>query len=209
MMGKTHLIAGMAASLAACLFSAQPASPGATLAALAGGAAGGVLADIDTLKRDRRLDALTAQAMAFAICALVFAADRHFGLGIWASVMERHRLQPAVPVVPAMGFVLLWIAGFLSDHRGFTHSAAAMAAFSGCVALIHPGVGFAFAAGYASHLLLDLLNRKGLRLFFPLPGRVSLGLCHADRTANAVLLYAGLAALIVLLVWHAGRCALF
>lgn len=69
-------------------------------------------------------------------------------------------------------------------HRGPTHSVAALAAFAAALpwlarlaAVPLPLWAWAAAvAGYASHLLADLLTREGLRLFWPLSGvRVSAG----------------------------------
>ncbi|NOZ25244.1 MAG: metal-dependent hydrolase [Nitrospirae bacterium] len=70
----------------------------------------------------------------------------------------------------------LWGADvFLRYHRGFTHGIASLVLFSLLAGLLMHAVfkrGFAYfalisSAGYASHILLDLLNRYPVRVFSP------------------------------------------
>lgn len=73
-----------------------------------------------------------------------------------------------------------WIAaGF--GHRGVTHSAAAVAAWT--FLLLHGGaprwVVGPLAVGYLSHLAADVLTPGGLRLAWPLRGTWALPLCKA------------------------------
>jgi inner membrane protein len=59
---------------------------------------------------------------------------------------------------------------YISSHRGFTHSLLAIVIFS------LPIVGYrhifmAFTISYATHLLCDLTNVKGLQLLWPMTAR--------------------------------------
>ena len=56
MLSRTHLTVGTAASLAASFFILQPESLSDVLIAFAGGAVGGVFADVDTVSHDRKHD---------------------------------------------------------------------------------------------------------------------------------------------------------
>ena len=58
-----------------------------------------------------------------------------------------------------------------------------------------------FAIAYASHLLLDLTNRRGMRLFFPSRKLVSMKLFASNGWMDRILLTAGVIAL-VLVVAH-------
>ena len=70
MMSKTHLAMGMAVALAVV----QPKQANECIAALIGGAAGGVLADIDTLDNDYKSDALVGQLLATGITVFLLTS---------------------------------------------------------------------------------------------------------------------------------------
>ena len=78
MMSKTHLAIGMATALALSNVN----TPSDCIAALAGGAISGVLADVDVLKNDYKKDALIGELLAFGITAIVFGIDYILNLGI-------------------------------------------------------------------------------------------------------------------------------
>jgi len=66
------------------------------------------------------------------------------------------------------------IVGFLFEHRGFFHSLLATIFF---VLIIHVlfrdlTITLGFGIGYLSHILLDMLNFKAVKLLFPLPIKV-------------------------------------
>lgn len=193
MMGKTHLAVGVTAALAA----ARPGTATECLAAVLGGAVGGVLCDIDTLRSEGSNDSIGVQLCALAIAACVLGLDWWQRAGLCAGVMalERERL-----ICGAVGFTLLWLAGLFSSHRGFTHSLTAGLLFAKAVDLLCPAAALPFAAAYASHLAIDLLNKKGMRLLFPLKGRVCLGWCYSDRAVNTLLFQFGILGTAFLLV---------
>lgn len=92
------------------------------------------------------------------------------------------------------GIALLAALTFLgarTEHRSFTHSFAGMAAFCASAWLAFPAMAPYFAAGYASHLALDLPNRKGMRLLWPAKAEFCLGLCRADGAVNAAVAVSG------------------
>ena len=193
MQGKTHLAVGVAAAAAVL----QPSTASGCLAALLCGAVGGVLCDVDTLRKEGKNDSIMVQLSAAAIAACVLAADYFMKLGLCASVLslDRQRLFFALSV-----FAALWIVGFFSNHRGFTHSIAACALFTQAVWVLCPAISIPFAAAYASHIVLDLLNRKGVRLLFPMKGGVRFGLFYSDRTANDLFFWLGIFAGTFLLI---------
>lgn len=55
-------------------------------------------------------------------------------------------------------------------HRGWTHSLMGLILFSApLLSVFNTEIALAFAAGYISHLLLDMLNPAGVRIFWPIP----------------------------------------
>lgn len=187
MMGKTHLTVGIATALAVT----QPATVPGCLAAVMCGAVGGVICDIDTLRNDGNNDSIAVQLTAAAIAAGVLAVDWWLNMGLCARVLslDKNRL-----IFGALALFILWIIGFFSNHRGFTHSIAAGALFSQAVWMLCPPLSIPFAAAYTSHILLDLLNKKSVRLLFPMKGGVHFGLFYSDRTVNDLLFAFGIIA---------------
>ncbi len=195
MMGKTHLTMGMAASLATSFFVLQPRNLSDTLIALAGGAVGGVLADVDTVDNDYHCDALIGQLLGALALGAVLAYDYFYKLGVYDYVMNSNKI---LSIIAGIVFFVLYIIGFRSEHRTFTHSMMAMALFSGCFTIVYPRLGFAVFVGYASHLVLDLLNKKDVPLLFPLKKGICFRLCYAGKTANKVFMFVGLVTTLVL-----------
>ncbi len=200
MMGKTHLAAGLAVSLAI----AQPDTPAQCLAAVMAGALGGVLADSDTIDDDNRPDALAGQFVAAGSIAAGSLIDYVFRFGICQSVAA----NPSQVAAGLVLFVTLYAIGFLSKHRSFTHSLLALALYSGAIALIYPPATLCFAGAYLSHLLLDLTNKKKVPLLYPLHPGFCLGWFYAGKTANTVIMASSFTLAVVLLAASVIRIAL-
>lgn len=196
MMSKAHLSMGMATSLAVI----QPKNLSECMFVLVGGAIGGVLADIDILDNDYKSDALIGQLLAVGIAVVVCGIDYFFKMGVCNYVLHKNWF---ITIIGGIGFCILWIKGFVSDHRGFTHSVVAMLLFSLCLSAIYPLVGVTCLAGYSSHLMLDLLNKRKIRLFYPISGGICLKLCYANKTANKIFVYVGFILTVILLVIRA------
>lgn len=181
MMSKTHLCIGALSALVLA-----PNTPVGCAAAVAAGAFGGVAPDVDILSLDQKNDVLVSQLTGLiAVACLLYASTLfHFGIGLNP---DEEQLW-----MGAVGFMALYIFGAWTSHRSFTHSILALFLFMVCVQMISPMLAVYFAMGYLSHLLLDLLNRKGMRLFYPLRSRVCFHLCYAKGFANSAFLYAGM-----------------
>jgi len=194
MMGKTHMAAGVASSL----IIMQPKSYEECILALIGGAVGGVLADVDILDNDSS-DSLRVQLSAMGLTFILLIVDSFFHLGICDSIFAGgYRL----PTIGFAIFALLWLIGVFSAHRSFTHSVLALGGYSGAVYLIYPALMPAFAVGYASHLALDLLNKRSLPLLYPFKGGFCLKLCYADGPANKLLFTLGSAVSLIALIYY-------
>ncbi len=59
------------------------------------------------------------------------------------------------------------IVALVAEHRGFFHTFAASAIFSFAAYIFSPGYAALFFIGYSSHILLDMLNYKGVSAFEP------------------------------------------
>lgn len=192
MMSRTHVSMGIATAL----FAMHPTTPKECFIGIVGGAIGGIVCDIDTVKKDYQNDAHTGQYLAFGIACFVLLLDYFLKTGICSSVISDFS---SVTVVGILLFLVLYIKGYFSSHRTFTHSIMALLLMTISIALIHPQIATAFFFGFISHLLLDLLNKKGIRILYPLKKEVCLNLCYASKTTNSILLIVGITGSVFLL----------
>ena len=193
MMSKTHVFMGIASSL----LISQPVDNRTLLLSVAGGALGGIVADIDTLKNDYKCDALIGQIIALGIVAICFMLDWYFKLGSCISFVEGSRF---IHIVGVLIYLILVFIGLWSSHRTFTHSILAMSMFGAATYLIVPLMSVPYMIGFGSHLVLDILNKKPVKLLFPFGKGICLSLCYAGKTANTVFMYIGLVASIILII---------
>lgn len=192
MMGKTHFAVGLAVSLAVV----QPDTFQECLTAVIGGTLGGVLADNDILDNDHRLDAFSVQFFAAAAAVIALVIDYFCRFGICQSIMANQ----SEAVTGGIVFAVLWLLGVFSKHRTFTHSLTALFLYTFALGMIYPPVRFCFAAAYASHLLLDLTNKKKLPLLYPLNFGICFKLFYADGLANKLIMTIGFAVSGILLM---------
>ncbi len=194
MLSKTHLAIGIATSLTVL----QPSTPKEIAVAVIGGAMGGSIPDIDIIKNKTNLDSIVTQSTAALIVLAAVLCDYYFNYGI-VRYLGSH---PESLFTGIALYVLFCVIGFYAPHRGFTHSFLGMALFTSSVRIIYPELTGAFLLGYASHLVLDLLNRKPMKLFYPIRKGVCLRLCYSNRLANRVLFIIGTSLSIVMLMYQ-------
>lgn len=193
MMSKTHIAVGVATSL----FVTQPTTVTDCLISILGGTIGGIISDVDVQSNDYCKDAWYGRLLAILITALTLLVDWLIGGNIIKSIVD-----PRNRILVIFGTILLLIClivGMAQNHRSFTHSFLALIIMSVAVYLIYPTLTKSFIVGFISHLLLDLMNKKKVQLFFPIGNGFCLGMCYADKTANFVFLLSGTVASIVLL----------
>lgn len=200
MMSKTHLMIGMAAALAG-MKNDNITGISDCLIALAGGALGGAIPDIDILDNHKKHDAPLGESVAFGFLFVAAVIDILTHGGMCSNILNNKTLAAA----GLAGLIVLCIKGYHSGHRGFTHSLLSLILFSFSVGLIYKPLGFAFALGYISHLALDTLNKKEIKLFYPCKSGICFKLCGADGSVNRVLLILGFistAALLIGKMWY-------
>ena len=193
MMSKTHLAVGLATSLAVI----RPTTPNECTVAILAGAIGGVLADNDILDNDYHFDALIGQLLALGSSVVVLLLDLFLHFGVCQAIASK----PILSILGGVCFIVLYIVGFCSDHRTFTHSFLALLLYSLAAALIYFPVAIPLAAAYLSHLLLDILNKRKIPILYPLDFGICLKLCYANKEANKVIMYIGFAISGILLLW--------
>lgn len=185
MMGFTHI----AVSVAATFMVFQPKTEAAVIAAVAGAATGGIISDIDIPAPKTRGDILRGRYVAFAIATVALFIDWLTDAGLVNIILQPERRRHVV--IGAALFAGFIIFGSFQPHRAFTHSILAMTLSSAAVYLLCPPIAYSFMLGFASHLMLDVLNKKPLKLLYPVEKGFCLRLCYADKFANKLLLALG------------------
>lgn len=200
MMSKTHIAVGAASALAV----AQTGSVESCVAAVLGGSLGGIIADCDIHPSRAHKDALMGRLIVVGVAAVALLADWYADAGLCDYLVANLGVPLLAGVV---AFAALTFVGGHTDHRSFTHSLVAMACFCAAVYLACAPLLPYFAVGYASHLVLDVTNKQGIRLLWPSRKNVSLGLCRAKGAANTALMFAGFAVAVLLLAYRLGLIA--
>lgn len=185
MLGHTHLAMGIATGLALV----PPKSMPELLVGIGAGALGGLICDIDvgTSKSHKRADMIT---MASAIIvAAVLLADWIFHVGIQDKLMSNETFAQAF--VPVICFIAICAWGKDTHHRTFMHSLLALVLLTACVGFAVPSAAPYFGLGFLSHVALDTLNKKKVRIFFPSKYGICFKLCSSNGVVNKVLFYVG------------------
>lgn len=168
MLGRTHFFIGISAALAVMQPSSMP-----TLVAGAGAAAiGGMISDIDSGTSQAHREADKIMTAAIAVTAIVILADYKFHVGIYERLMRNSSI--ARLLTGAMAFIIICTYGSSQPHRSFMHSFLSLFMLTACIDVIYPDAAPYFAVAYASHLALDLLNYRRLRLIWPMKRGFSL-----------------------------------
>ena len=191
--GKTHFVVGVSLALAIM----PPSDLKGLIAGCVAAGIGSVVSDVDCVTSNAGQEAVKASAACVIMAICAYFADSYFKTGIFESLVDRGSQNATLMAV--LAFVLLCAFGMLTSHRSFLHSIAGGMLLTLCTYFILPDAWKYFAAGCASHLALDLLNRKGIRLFFPLHKTYCLGWFKANGLVNRILLAAGTIAMILLI----------
>lgn len=178
MTGKTHVAIGLALGLT--LSFKQPFEN--QLAIVAASTIGALIPDLDHPKGELNQKLLLYNNNFFKTL---------FYLGLGLIFLYLYSQKNNILFI-FIGFFSISL-GF-AKHRGFTHSLIGLASFIGIVALSSYSYGLSiiykgFVLGYISHLILDLLTPKGIRLFFPLKINTSLPLTVKNNSFAEKLIF--------------------
>lgn len=191
MLGRTHKKIAVALSFAIL----QPTTVPACLGTMAAGSIGGTVCDVDILlrkhpakdeepNRDDRYDTWADIGSNILLTFLFVLVDLFIGNGAvdWFLCHIGFRTIAASAV-----FALIVVCGMMATHRSFMHSILVGISLSGCLYFICLPLTPAFTIGFTTHILLDLLNKTGICLFWPIKRRFNFNVCASNKTANAIL----------------------
>ena len=188
MLGKTHVAVGVAVTaITAKTLNLNPMDPMIIFPGIIGALAADI--DIDGSTITERINELIKTIIIFAV--LYVFLNKYFPQTNFSKLLSfKIDNRTFVP-----GIILLFIFSIFSritGHRGFSHSLLGVIAFTFSVYLIYKPFTIWFIAGYISHIIIDLLNYKGIPLFFPLKHNFQIGLCKAGGIVDKVIALVGI-----------------
>lgn len=184
MMAKAHITIGMAAALTI----AQPESIPEALPVIVGASLGCLICDLDCENKTEKNDSSRWRAVMAAAAVAALIEDHLLDAGMWKALEGNGNYLWCAGLV---GFVLICTFASVSSHRGFSHSILALVLETAFLWLIFPVAALPFAAAFISHQLLDIMNKRPVRLFYPAEKGFCLGWFYADRLANKLFAAAG------------------
>ena len=194
MKGETHALMGAAVAVTV----ANPTTFSGLIFTAVTGALGGLYCDIDSKKSlgKRFFDKLISCSI-FAIFCTVFAVA-NFMPDLYNKLEADQSLM--IRMMCLIGLAAFTIVGMKSPHRMVTHSVEFTGAIAGMLYFINPDIAYCFWLGMISHIMLDLLNRKKVRLSIIFNIDICLGICYSDGFVSKVLSLFGA----VVIVCHQG-----
>ncbi len=192
MMSKTHLTVG-----AACCLAAAPATSEGLLYAVLGGSIGSMICDIDRSGEGTVQDSKVSWLITVIISIAAYMRRAFFS---GAGLTFRGLISDPVRLVCFALLILLYLFAISGSHRGFSHSLLMFVLSFALVFMISRQTSLFYAIGFLSHMILDLMNKRPVKIFYPYYRGFCLDWCYCDGTVNRVLLLAGSAAVIWLLV---------
>lgn len=199
MTGKTHAAVGLGTVLAVT----QPSTVSGMIFAVGTGILGALISDIDVGTSKSHKDADKITLIAVLLVAAEIALNYFYGFSVWEQIRNDQSLAPVVMGIVI--FVAVCAFGKNQPHRSFMHSIMAMAILGAAVSMISVQLVVYFVVGFASHLVLDCLNKKRVRVLYPLPGGIALDFCKAGGFVDSMLFKLGSVAVIFEIVYFIVR----
>ena len=179
MLAKAHITIGLAAAFTIM----GPDTAAESLPVIAGASLGCLICDIDCENKAEKTGSSHWRLVMTAAAAAALAEDFLLDAGMWRTFGQNGNYLWFAGLA---GFVLTCTFASISSHRGFSHSLLALVLETASLYLIFPMAAEPFAIAFISHLILDLMNKRPVRLLYPAEKGFRLGWFYADRIADKV-----------------------
>ncbi|GEM_PF-3182985 len=186
MTGRTHLSVGMAATLIVL----RPMTLPAVATCIGGALIGSVISDID-VKTSNARDVVN-RVLGIVVLFMVIEGfiNYRFQMNILNLILEQSSVYHFISGMAV--FIVACIICKELPHRSFMHSAIGVFSFSLIVYYIFPDMMLPFAIAFVSHIMLDMLNKKEVRVWYPLKKGISLNLCKSNGWISNILFLSGI-----------------
>lgn len=193
MLGKTHLAVGIATAITII----QPSTVPELIVGISAAAIGSLISDIDIDSTEAHREADRIIAGAIGLVVLIAAIEKYFNIGITQRLLANSNMVRII--IGTLVFLVIMAYGKQTKHRTFMHSLLALISMSICLYIVFPIIVPYFAIAFLSHILIDLLNMKKVKVFYPIKKGYALKLCHAKGLVNSILFVAGIIISVVMI----------
>ena len=195
MLAKAHIAVGMAAAFSIV----KPETVADALPVIAGGALGCLICDLDCENKSEKSESSHWRVVMMLVAAAALIEDYLLDAGMWRTLGQAGASlwSPSVQIGQYLwfaglaGFIITCVFASGSGHRGFSHSLLALALETIFLWLVFPATAMPFAIAFVSHVLLDMMNKRSVRLFYPAKKGMCLGWFYADKLANKLVALCG------------------
>lgn len=184
MENNTHMAVGVASSL----IILQPKTDtkelvlGITLAIV-----GSLISDID-MHNSKANKAINKIIWVIGITGIIsLTVDYFLKLGIYENILNDVAIMRILVSISLFSIILMFAK--LTPHRTFSHSLIGITSFYIPVSIIFDQMSNYFLIAIISHVVIDLFNKKKVKLFYPLKKGVCFKLCYSNGVVNKVLLF--------------------
>ena len=191
---KSHVVCANALALAFI----RPDSINSLLITLGAATIGSTICDIDASDKDNKGYIVSYSIFTIISLITIVFLEYFFHIGINNWILENSSYYKILICF----FLLIGVCyyGYLMPHRSFLHSFLGIGIMILLCYISLGNVVIPFMIGIVSHIVLDLFNKKGLWLFYPLKKKYSLKLCVYNGEVNYIIFNVFTTILIVELV---------
>lgn len=179
---KTHVACGNLISL----FLIKPTSIPGLLTTIGASTLGSLLPDVDL--KDSTTDKLFDRLMTSLITVIIMGitVKYFFNINLYTKIKEYSNIFNYL--ISICLFIIMAYLGSKTSHRSFTHSILGLCIYTAILSYsFNNTIVIPYFISHLFHIILDLLNKRGIALFHPFKFRISLKLCECDGTINKLL----------------------
>lgn len=181
---KTHIACGNLISLSVV----QPKTVSGLLITIGVSTLGSLLPDVDLKDSttDKLFDRLTTSLITIIIMSVII--NYFFNINLYNTIKEYNSIFNYIICITI--FIIMSYLGSKTNHRSFTHSILGLFIYTIILAYsFNSTIVLIYFISHLSHIILDILNKKGVSLLYPFKFKFSLKLCESKGIVNKVLFY--------------------
>lgn len=187
---KTHIVSANAL----CLLLFNPTNTKELLIGMSAVTVGGMISDLDVRTSDVHKVIDTVTLLSFTAVLVSYILDLKYNYGIFSTVKNGDYY---IPIVGILMFLIVSFYGSHQPHRSFMHSLLGVFLLTSITYSCFGSVWLPFMIGMLSHILLDLLNKKNIRILYPLKRGICFKLCEFGGLVDNIFLYLSIVFVVV------------